>query len=199
MEYNTKLKQLTLPEYGRNIHNMIEYCMTLETKEERTRCAGTIIGIMGNMFPHLRDVNDFKHILWDHIAIMSDFNLDINYPYKVVSKEELNSKPRLLTYSRPRMKFRHYGNTLEQLVEIIPTIEDEEARKQLTLLVASQMKKSYVYWNKEVDDAKIFADLYSLSDGNIDLRDSAMKLAEVKEVAPRPTQNNSNNNRKKKK
>ena len=85
MKYNTEEKKLVMPEYGRNIQNMVDYCITIQDKEERKRCADTIINIMGNMFPHLRDVNDFKHILWDHLAIMADFKLDIDYPYEIVT------------------------------------------------------------------------------------------------------------------
>ena len=86
MKYNTEEKKLVMPEYGRNIQNMVDYCITIQDREERKRCADTIINIMGNMFPHLRDVNDFKHILWDHLAIMADFKLDIDYPYEIVKK-----------------------------------------------------------------------------------------------------------------
>ena len=87
MKYNTEEKKLVMPEYGRNIQNMVDYCITIQDREERKRCANTIINIMGNMFPHLRDVNDFKHILWDHLAIMADFKLDIDYPYEIVRKK----------------------------------------------------------------------------------------------------------------
>ena len=93
MKYNTEEKKLVMPEYGRNIQNMVDYCITIQDREERKRCADTIINIMGNMFPHLRDVNDFKHILWDHLAIMADFKLDIDYPYEIVKKEDLYSRP----------------------------------------------------------------------------------------------------------
>lgn len=87
MKYNTQEKRLALPEYGRNIQNMVDYCVTIKDREERKRCANAIINVMGNMFPHLRDVNDFKHILWDHLAIMSDFKLDIDYPYEIVKRK----------------------------------------------------------------------------------------------------------------
>ena len=93
MEYYTNKNKLILTEYGRNIQQMVEYAMTIEDREERTRCAQTIINIMGNLFPHLRDVNDFKHKLWDHLAIMSDYKLDIDYPYELVKTEKLESKP----------------------------------------------------------------------------------------------------------
>lgn len=195
MEYNTHLKELILPEYGRNVQNMVDYCMTLETKEERTRCAHSIIDIMGNIFPHLRDVNDFKHILWDHIAIMSDFQLDIDYPYEVIKREDLHSKPEKIEYSRSRMRFRHYGKTLERMIKIASEMEVGEEKEQFTVIVANQMKKSYVHWNKEVDDIKIFSDLYEMSEGKIDLRNSNIKLIDVKDT----NQPQANTNRKKKK
>ena len=100
MQYNTQEKRLALPEYGRNIQNMVDYCVAISDREERTHCANTIINIMGNMFPHLRDINDFKHILWDHLAIMSNFSLYIDYPYEVIKKENLYIKPPKLPYTQ---------------------------------------------------------------------------------------------------
>lgn len=194
MEYNTQLKTLTLPEYGRNVQNMIDYCISLADKEERTRCAHAIIDIMGNMFPHLRDVNDFKHILWDHIAIMSNFELDIDYPYEIIKREDLYSKPDPLLYSRPTMRYRHYGKTLENMVKLALTLENEQEKEQFVVLIATHMKKSYIQWNKEVDDIKIFIDLFELSEGQIDLRASKIKLPEMKEVNQRSNNNSNNNN-----
>ncbi len=195
MEYNTQLKKLALPEYGRNIQNMVDHCLTITDRNERKRCANTIINIMGNLFPHLRDVNDFKHILWDHLAIMSDFKLDIDYPYEIVKKEDLYSKPGKIEYSRPNMQYRHYGKTLEKMVKLAISIEDIKEKEQFVLLIATHMKKSYIQWNKDVDDHKIFADLYDLSDRKIDIRDSGIKLPEMKDLGQR---NNSNNNSGKK-
>lgn len=197
IKYNTQLKELTLPEYGRNIQNMVDFCTGLEDREERTRCAYTIIDIMGNLFPHLRDVNDFKHILWDHLAIMSNFELDIDYPYEVVTKDELNIKPDLVEYSRPTMRFRHYGKIIEKMIKIAIEMENGEEKEQFIVLVATQMKKSYVHWNKEVDDRKIFADLHELSKGQIDIRESNIKLPEIKEQS-QPQQNRNQGSRKRK-
>lgn len=198
MEYNTQLKELRLPEYGRNIHNMVQYCMTLEDKEERTKCANTIIDIMGNMFPHLRDVNDFKHILWDHIAIMSDFQLDIDYPYEVVKKEDLNSRPQTVPYGKSRMKYKHYGKTLERMIDIAVDMPQGEEKDQFLEIILVQMKKSYTAWNKEVSDQKIFIDLFDLSDKRIDLRDSTIKLPEVaREVSQQASNNNARRKKKK--
>lgn len=191
MEYNTQLKKLALPEYGRNIQNMVDYCLTIQDREERTRCANAIISTMGNLFPHLRDVNDFKHILWDHLAIMSDFKLDIDYPYEVVTKEELHSKPGKVAYNQNKMHYRHYGRNLETLIDILAedTFENQDEKEQLTWLVLTHMKKSYMQWNKEVDDQKIVFDLYELSRGKVDLREANIKLPDMKDVVNQPQRN----------
>ncbi len=169
MKYNTQLTKLILPEYGRNIHNMVNHCLQLEDKEERTHCAYSLIDIMGNMFPHLRNVNDFKHILWDHLAIMSDFELDIDYPYEIIKKEELIAHPNKIEYSRPTMRYRHYGKTLERMINVAVDMPEGEEKEQFLHLLISQMKKSYTQWNREVDDEAILEDLYELSDGKIKL------------------------------
>lgn len=201
MKYNTQKKKLILPEYGRNIQNMVDFCLQLEDKTERTQCAYSIVDIMGNMFPHLRDVNDFKHILWDHLAVMSDFNLDIEFPFEVIKREDLYSKPDKLDYSRPTMRFRHYGKTLEKLIKLASGYEEGDEKEQLVWLILNHMKKSYMQWNKEVEDSKIFQDLYDLSEGKIDKRNSDVKLVDPKEVLTGKKQrnNNNSNNQKRKK
>lgn len=180
MKYNTEMKKLVMPEYGRNIQNMVDHCVGVEDSEERKKCAYTIIDVMGNMFPHLRDVNNFKHILWDHLAIMSDFKLEIDYPYEVIKKEELYSAPGRIDYSRPTMKYRHYGKILEKMIDIASSMEEGDKRDQLIKLILSQMKKSYVQWNKNVDDAKIFEDLNELSKGDIKMSSQDYTIPEVK-------------------
>lgn len=194
MEYNTKGKTLALPEYGRNIQNMVDYCVSIEDRQERKRCADSIINIMGNMFPHLRDVNDFKHILWDHLAIMGDFKLDIDYPYEIVKKEDLHSRPPKMPYDTSRIRYRHYGKTLEHMIVKATQLEESEERAQLVRLLANQMKKSFLAWNKDsVDDEKIFKDLYELSDGRIALSTTDYKLSESRDLLAR---NPVNTNRK---
>lgn len=180
MQYNTQKEKLLLPEYGRNIQNMVDHCVGIEDPEERTRCAYTVIDIMGNLFPHLRDVNNFKHILWDHLAIMSDFKLDIEYPYEVIKKEDLNSPPGRLEYSRPTMRYRHYGKIMERMIKIAADMEEGEQRDQLVKLLLTQMKKSYVQWNKEADDDKIFHDLRELSGGKLSFTSDQYTIPEVK-------------------
>jgi hypothetical protein len=195
MKYNTEEKRLGLPEYGRNIQNMVDYCVMIEDRTERKRCADTIINIMGNMFPHLRDVNDFKHILWDHLAIMADFKLDIDYPYEIVKKENLYAKPPRLPYNNSRIRYRHYGKTLEHLIKKATELEEGEEREQLVKMLANHMKKSFLTWNKEtVDDDKIFDDLSELSKGQIELNKDTHKLTESRDILARNNSNNNNNN-----
>ncbi len=192
MEYNTQKKRLALPEYGRNIQNMVDYCVTIEDREERTRCANTIINVMGNMFPHLRDVNDFKHILWDHLAIMSDFKLDIDYPYEIVKQEEMYTRPPRIPYNNSRIRYRHYGKTLELMIRKATEYPEGPEKDTLVKLLATQMKKSFLTWNKEsVDDRKIFKDLDELSGGQIVLNEEVHKLAESRDILAR---NNKKNN-----
>lgn len=199
MNYNTELKKLALPEYGRNIQNMVNYCITIPEKEERQRCANTIINVMGNMFPHLRDVNDFKHILWDHLAIMANFNLDIDYPYEIIKKENLYSKPPRIPYNNTRIRYKHYGKTLELMIKKANELAVGDEKDQLIKLLANQMKRSFLTWNKEsVDDRKIFKDLDELSQGKIVLNEEEYKLTESRDILAKNNNNNSNSNSNKK-
>ncbi|MEI7677044.1 MAG: DUF4290 domain-containing protein [Bacteroidales bacterium] len=187
MEYFTGLKNLVLPEYGRNIQNMVDHALTIEDRAERTRCAKTIINLMGNMFPHLRNVEDFKYKLWDHLAIMADFKLDIDYPYEIVKKENLYTRPDTAPYKSGRIRYRHYGIVIENMIQKVYNFpEDSPEREQLILLIANHMKKSYMSWNKDsVDDAKIFQDLAEYTNGKISLSTSSHRLLESKDNLPR--------------
>lgn len=188
LNYNTQQKRLKLPEYGRNIQNMVNHCLSIEDREERTCCANTIINTMGNLFPDLRDISDFKHILWDHLAIMADFKLDIDYPYEVIKEENLHSRPENLTYSAAHIRYMHYGKTIPQLIEKAVTIENEEERNQLVYLIANHMKKCYCSFNKDgVSDRKIFDDLRELSKGVIDINEEEMTLTEYKDAPVQKT------------
>ena len=179
MEYNTQRKKMELPEYGRSVQNMVDHALTIEDREERQRCANTIINIMGGMFPHLRDVPDFKHKLWDHLAIMADFKLDIDYPFDIVKKEDLVVKPEQLEDPNGAFRYRHYGRFLEGMVKKAIEIEDEEEKKQLINLLAIQMKKDLNNWNKEgIEDQKIVDDLREYSNGAIDLKVEDLRLGE---------------------
>jgi arsenate reductase-like glutaredoxin family protein len=190
MKYNTTEERLVLPEYGRNIQNMVNYCLTIEDRNERNRCANAIIQIMGNLFPHLRDVNDFKHILWDHLAIMGDFKLDVDYPYEVIQQDNLYKRPPRVEYGNAKIAYRHYGKLMEQMIQKANEMEDGPEKDALVKMLANFMKRSYLTWNKDsVDDRKIFKDLDELSDGKIVLSEESYKLTENKDITPRPISN----------
>lgn len=192
MEYNTQQRKLPLPEYGRSVQNMVDHALTIADRAERQRCANTIINIMGGMFPHLRDVPDFKHKLWDHLAIMADFKLDIDYPYEIVKKESLEVKPEVLAYPHNGIRYRHYGRFLEQMVKKAVEYPEGDEKKVLITLIANHMKKSFLNWNKDgVDDQKILDDLREYSKGAINLTPEDLHLSEQRVFVPRrPQQNN---------
>ena len=197
MEYNTQRKKMELPEYGRSVQNMVDHALTIEDRAERQRCANTIINIMGGMFPHLRDVPDFKHKLWDHLAIMSDFKLDIDYPFEIVKKEDLVVKPEKLEYPNGALRYRHYGRFLEGMIKKAIEVENEGEKKQLINLLAIQMKKDLNNWNKEgIEDQKIVDDLREYTNGVIDLKVEDLRLGESR--GNNNNQQRKQNNQKKK-
>ncbi len=176
MDYNSNRKKLLLPEYGRHIQKMVDYCVQIEDLEERTRCAQSIIIDMGNMFPHLRDVNDFKHKLWDHLAIMSDFKMNIETPFDLPEPETLNQKPEKIPYNNDKMKYKHYGITVEKMIKEAAKMEDGEAKDHLIMLLAYNMKKSLLMWNKDFPgDERVFQDIIKLSDGKLKI-DTSTKI-----------------------
>lgn len=185
MDYNTSREKLKLPEYGRNVQNMVNQMMEITDRDERTRTAFAIIDVMGNMFPHLRDVNEFKQKLWDHITIMSDFKLDIDAPYPLPDKEFLEIKVEKMPYREEIIKIRHYGKLVEEMIQAAIDMDDMEKRKYLAFLVANQMKRSFLKWNKDVvNDAKIYEDLRYLSHNILDYTEEDFGLVEIKEVVP---------------
>ncbi|MCK5028956.1 MAG: DUF4290 domain-containing protein [Bacteroidales bacterium] len=183
MEYNTSRKKLVLPEYGRNIQRMVDLTKAEPDKEKRNAMAQAIIAIMGNMNPHLRDIVDFKHKLWDHLAIMADFSLDIDSPYPEPEIEKLQERPEIVPYKTNDTRFKHYGKTLEKMVDVAVDMEEGEMKEILVSLIANHMKKSYLTWNKEaVDDKQIFRDLKIISKGKIDLSPEKTTLTETREI-----------------
>ena len=196
MNYSQRT-DLILPEYGRNIQQMVKHAVAIEDRAERTRCAKTIIDIMGNMFPYLRDVEGFKYKLWDHLAIMSEFKLDIDYPFEVVKPTTLQQKPEKIPYNTQRIRYMHYGRLLQTLIEKTVTYPEGERRQELIDLMANHMKKSYITWNKEVvDDRKIFDDLRELSHGELDMNPESMTLTASRDIMNRNRPANKNNNNK---
>ena len=177
MEYNTNQKKLALPEYGRSVQKMVDHALTIEDREERQKCAQTIIRIMGSMFPNTRNLPDYERKLWDHLAIMSDFTLDIDYPFEVIKKEEFHTPPQRVPYQTGEIKNRHYGRIVEAMIDHACTLQEGEEKEQLVELILIQMKKNYIAWNKDgVEDSKIIDDLRIYTKGAIDISTKEIKL-----------------------
>ena len=177
LEYNTLREDLIIPEYGRHIQKMINYASTRKTKEERNKLANAIISVMGNLQPHLRDVADFQHKLWDQLFIMSDFKLDADSPFEKPSKEILNAKPEPLSYPQNFPKYRFYGNNIKIMIDEAVKWDSGEMKDALVLTIANHMKKCFLNWNKDnVEDQVIFDHLYELSETKIDIRDTKEEL-----------------------
>ena len=191
-DYNSTRSKLLLTEYGRNVQNMVKYIVALPTKEERNRYANVVIDLMGFLNPHLRDVADFKHKLWDHLHIISDYKIDVDSPYPLPSPEAIHIKPEPLGYPNKRIRYKHYGKTIELMIAKAKAI-DEPARKQhMVQAIANFMKMAYVQWNKDsVTDESILADLRELSNGELKLEDN-VNLARVEYRTP--VQNTRTNN-----
>lgn len=163
-DYNSTRPKLILAEYGRNVQNMVDYICTVPSKEERNRLAQVVIDMMGVLNPHLRDVSDFKHKLWDHLYIISDFKIDVDSPYPVPSKEEIRHKPEPLPYPQHKIRFKHYGHIVESMIEKAMAVTHEETRQKMTIGIANFMKMAYLTWNKDsVNDLQIIQDLKELS------------------------------------
>ena len=181
-----------MPEYGRNIQNMVDYTVTIEDHEERQRAAQTIIDVMGNLYPYLRDIDDFRHKLWDHLAIMSDFKLDIDYPYDPPSPAMLNENPKPLKYKTGRFKYRHYGALVQDMIKKTIEFEEGPEKESLIQMLADHMKKCYLNWNKEhVDDEKIMEDFNELSKGEIEVPED-FQLKETKDLIYRKKKQQNN-------
>lgn len=194
-------KPLILPQYGRNVQNMVDRCVEIEDPATRQQCAETIIDTMRSFATTDKDREDFEQILWDHLYIMSRFRLEVDFPYPVTSREEYEEPvvPRLDDCTQEPPKYRHYGHTIERMVEIVKGLPEGEERDELARITAVEMKRQYCSWNKSsVADSKIFADLYELSKGEVYLDEHICTLPEAG-VLTAPTGNNphmSNNNRK---
>ncbi|MGB0304204.1 MAG: DUF4290 domain-containing protein [Flavobacteriaceae bacterium] len=183
LEYNTEREHLIIPEYGRHIQKMVNQAVAMEDREERNKCAKSIIAVMGNLNPHLRDVPDFQHKLWDQLFMISDFKLDVDAPYPKPSPEELSERPEPLAYPQNFPKYRFYGNNIKRMIDVAVKWEDGDKKDALVMTIANHMKKSFLSWNKDtVEDQVIFNHLFELSDGALNLKDSDEHLTEATDL-----------------
>lgn len=200
LEYNSEREHLIIPEYGRHLQKMINYAKSRETKEERNKLAKAIISVMGNIQPHLRDVADFQHKLWDQLFIMSDFDLDADSPYEKPSRETLNVRPEHLPYPQNFPKYRFYGNNIKTMIDVANTWEEGELKDALIYTIANHMKKCFLNWNKDtVEDDVIFEHLRELSGGKINLLNADEDLTDATSLMRSKSKYSSNSNTSNKK
>ena len=194
MEYNTNRTKLLMPEYGRNIQMMVEYCKSILSKEERNEVAKTIVEFMGQRNPHLRDEENYKHKLWDHLYILADYDLDVDAPYPFPTKEELDQKPNRMDYPSFDNEYKFYGKSILQLIDRAIELEEGEEKEALIQVIANNMKKSYNVYNKEhVQDEVIFRHLKELSQDKLDL--TGIETLDKSKIY-HPSRNKRNNHKK---
>jgi len=199
LDYNTQREKLILPEYGREVQNMVDYCMTITDRAERQQCAEAIVAIMDRMFPEYRSNEDHIHKLWDNIAIMSDFQLDVDYPFDISEAKKIAAKPEPLEYPMKRIPVRHYGKMMFEVFEKLKTMEPGEEREELIRITANQMKRNLITWSHGFgDDEKVASDLAKYTDGKVQLDLSTFKFDRINEKELQQQQNNTGKNKKKK-
>ncbi len=197
--YNSMRPDLIIPEYGRNIQKMVEYAMTIDDREERNKCVRAILSVMGQLFPYLRDMEDFNHKLWDHLHIMSDFKLNADSPYPVPNASELDAPPARMTYPKGDVRFGHYGRYVERMIEKCIAMEEGEEKRAFSISIANLMKQNSLNWNRStVTDDVILKDLNYLSGGKIRL-EGITELHAVKTIQGNKFQDYDNDNYRKNK
>ena len=190
LQYNTDRERLIIPEYGRHIHLMIQQVVDEKDREKRNKQAQAIIGVMGNLNPHLRDVPDFQHKLWDQLHIMANFALDVDSPYEVPQKEILDARPERLEYPNTHLKYRFYGINILRMIEVAKSWEAGDLKDALVFTIANHMKKCFLNWNKDtVEDSVIFAHLDELSDGALKVAEELLPLTDAQELLKLKTKN----------
>ncbi len=195
MDYNTQREKLMMPEYGRHVQEMINYVKNLPDKEKRNEQIQAVVAVMGTLNPQLRDINDFKHKLWDHVQIISDFQIDIDSPYPTPTKETLHTRPDPIPLQKSPIKAAHYGRNIQNMIEVIAAREDDEVKTYMIKTLASYMKQQYLIWNKDsVSEETIFKDIYRLSDGRITVPEDVHIGTGQTEMHVHPRNNNQNRN-----
>jgi hypothetical protein len=205
LEYNSHRAHMVIPEYGRNIQKMVDHALTVSDREERNKCVAAIISVMGQLFPYLRDAEDFKHKLWDHLYIISDFKLDVDSPYPVPVPETFLEKPEKMPYPDLKLRFGHYGKSVQKLIEKAVNYEKGEERDALITSIGKLMKQNFITYNRElVNDEIIINDMIKISNDKLEITDRVKLLEAIKSfhVKSAPSENthrkpHNNQNRKK--
>lgn len=204
MEYNTQREQLKITDYGRHVAKLIDYCKTIADREERTAMANVIIDVMAYVNPKIKERTDYRHILWDHMMMLANYDLDVDCPYEVNREETENFNPKPLAYRDSEIHYRHYGRALEDMIRAVAAMPEDEERTQLTCQIAHAMKRQYLQWNRDtVDDGLIAEQLAELSGGRLMLPEgfqfhSSQDLIEAMAAAGTKTDGKKKKKKKKK-
>jgi len=204
MQYNTDRTNVVMPEYGRNVQKLVQFAMDLEDKTKRQDAVEQIIKLMEQVNPNSKNVADYRNKLWDHLFIISDFQLDCDSPYPKPTKESVFKKPEKFPYPKQKIKYRHYGKNIERMIERAAAMEDPEKKEGYTELIGSFMKRTYEsYHNEPVNDTIIKEDLVRMSDGRLSLQEDQRIIVKGGSPIRRKKNNwkggkrNNNNNRRK--
>lgn len=194
--YNVSEKKLALPEYGRNIQRMIDHCLTIEDRDERTKCAHSIADVMATLFPSIIGEGGNRRKIWDHIFIMSDFKLDIDFPCEVVTPEKLVKKTVKIPYNSQIYRYRQYGKNIQSMIKTVADMENVVEKDQLIFLLANQMKKLLVFNNPEsANDTRVFADIAEISEGKIRIDPKSYRLNDYIDNSPTNAKNKKKKNK----
>lgn len=189
-----------LPEYGRHIQKMIQYVKSIDDREKRNEQVRAVVAVMGNLNPHLRDIVDFRHKLWDHVYLIADFEIDIDSPYPVPAPATFKEKPASIPYPHTPVSVMHYGRNIENMLNMLADAPDDQEKESMVSAMANYMKKQYLTWNKDtVSDDIIFKDMDVLSDGRIHVNPSLKLMTIQNNNVPQPYHSQNNNNGKNKK
>ncbi len=168
MDYNTQREKLLMPEYGRHVQKMIENVREIPDREKRNEQIKAVVNVMGILNPQLKDINDFKHKLWDHVQVISDFNIDIDSPYPIPTKDNFYSDPEPISIETKPLVAAHYGRNIQNMIEVIAALPNDEVKDMMIKTMASYMRQQYLIWNKDsVTEETIFKDIAKLSEGRL--------------------------------
>lgn len=203
MEYNTQRNKLKITDYGRNVAKLIDYCKTLDDRDERNKMAETIIDVMAHVNPKVKERTDYRHILWDHMMLIANYELDVDSPYPIEHEEDTILHPHPIKHQESNIHYRHYGRALEDMVKAVAEMEDSPERQKIVSQIAHTMKRQYLQWNREtVEDELIVEQLTELSGGRLSLPEG-FKFRDTKEytdaIAAAQAKKDTNDGKKKKK
>lgn len=196
MEYNTSRNKLVIPEYGRNVQKMVEYALALEDRDKRNELANFIVRIMTQMHIGSGNYGDYTHKIWDHLFIISDFKLDVDAPYPMPDPNKIQARPEQIAYSDGKIRYKTYGRNLEKIVDKAIEFEEGEEKEELIKLIASNLKKAYLNWNRtSVEDVQILEDLEKISGGKLTLPEG-YELPSTQDIVGKKKPYSKDNNQK---